>query len=98
MISSGASQIKLASLVRHDIVQVGDVLAYRRSFTSSSLIVEKDVLVSHGPHAPPGTPLTLTFMPRLLRPCVPTPCHYRTGGLNRPIDTRPNGPRRVGCE
>ncbi|TEB35295.1 hypothetical protein FA13DRAFT_1728100 [Coprinellus micaceus] len=44
-LAGGATQIKLATLVENGIVRVGDVLAYRRVFASTNLIIEKDVLV-----------------------------------------------------
>ncbi|KAF5331815.1 hypothetical protein D9611_008903 [Ephemerocybe angulata] len=44
-LAGGATQIKLAALVEHGIIRIGDVLAYRRSFTMSNLTIEKDVIV-----------------------------------------------------
>lgn len=42
----GAAQIKLTALVREGIIQIGDILAYRRNFTNTGISVDKDVIVS----------------------------------------------------
>ena len=42
-----AALVKLTTLVEKRILQVGDILAYRRSFSTLGVTVEKDAIVSH---------------------------------------------------
>ncbi|KAF9554241.1 hypothetical protein CPC08DRAFT_727305 [Agrocybe pediades] len=44
-LAGGATEIKLTTLAKNKIIGVGDVLAYRRSFVNSELVVEKDAMV-----------------------------------------------------
>ncbi|KAF9005228.1 Asx homology domain-containing protein [Cyathus striatus] len=45
--AGGASEVKLTTLVKHHIIKVGDVLAYRRNFSSIDLVLEKDCIIQH---------------------------------------------------
>lgn len=41
-----AADIKLYVLVKNGVIRAGDIIAYKRSFVSSDVTVEKDSLVS----------------------------------------------------
>jgi hypothetical protein len=45
MRSSEAAEVKLATLASKGVIRVGDIIAYKRTFTNVDLIVEKDVIV-----------------------------------------------------
>ena len=40
-----AAELKLVDLVKHHILRVGDIIAYKRHFSNLNLIVEKDAIV-----------------------------------------------------
>ncbi|EAU83430.1 hypothetical protein CC1G_12333 [Coprinopsis cinerea okayama7 len=44
-VSRGAAQIKLTTLVKEGTIQEGDILAYRRTFTTLNITVEKDAII-----------------------------------------------------
>ncbi|EIN11273.1 hypothetical protein PUNSTDRAFT_124709 [Punctularia strigosozonata HHB-11173 SS5] len=54
-----AAELKLVDLAKHEVIQVGDILAYSRRFPNLDVMVEKDLLVE-GIH-PKNYSLTLAF-------------------------------------
>jgi len=40
------ADIRLSHLAKNRVIDVGDVLAYKRTFAASELVIEKDVIVS----------------------------------------------------
>ncbi|KAH6902674.1 hypothetical protein BKA70DRAFT_1306319 [Coprinopsis sp. MPI-PUGE-AT-0042] len=45
-LAGGAALIKFTALVENGILQVGDILAYRRNFSTLGITVEKDAIIS----------------------------------------------------
>lgn len=40
-----AAELKLTYLVKHNVLHIGDVIAYKRYFSTMDLVIEKDVIV-----------------------------------------------------
>jgi hypothetical protein len=102
--SSDAAELKLADLAKHEVIKVGDILAYSRRFPNLDITVEKDLLVCTPPANPLPThsPLRSDRVrpPEDLRPHARLPVRrgrQRPADVYAPARTAPDGVDHVRC-